>query len=101
MKSPKCEADNREGRIFCHKCGEKLVLVCDKCGYENLPGEKFCGKCGRDLREPARVPSVDYDQPQFVGRKNSMAALMEASLISKYVLRVSASPTIPTTSSYP
>jgi class 3 adenylate cyclase len=64
MKCPKCQTENREGRLFCHECGEKLVLPCTDCGYENLPGEKFCGNCGRDLRESTQGVDIDYDQPQ-------------------------------------
>ena len=64
MKCPKCQTENREERLFCSECGEKLVLVCAECSFENLSGEKFCGKCGSDLRKLKEAPPIDYNQPQ-------------------------------------
>jgi len=64
MKCPKCQAENRENRKFCHQCAAKLVLICPQCGSENLPGERFCGECACDL-VAARAPvPVDYSKPQ-------------------------------------
>jgi eukaryotic-like serine/threonine-protein kinase len=53
MICPQCQAENRETRKFCAKCGEPLAVKCPKCGSENLPGEFFCGECGCNLSEPA------------------------------------------------
>jgi class 3 adenylate cyclase/tetratricopeptide (TPR) repeat protein len=64
MKCPKCQAENRETRKFCGKCGAPLAVKCPQCGSENLPGEDFCGECGHDLRKPQEAPSFDYTQPQ-------------------------------------
>ncbi len=64
MKCPKCQAENRETRKFCAKCGAALAVKCIQCGSENLPGEDFCGECGRDLRTPPDTPPVDYSAPQ-------------------------------------
>jgi class 3 adenylate cyclase/tetratricopeptide (TPR) repeat protein len=63
MKCPKCQFENREGAIFCGKCGAGLSLICPKCNTENPPENSFCDKCGHNLAtlsEPApKEPSFD------------------------------------------
>ena len=46
MLCPKCQFENREGAIFCGKCGAGISLVCPKCNTENPPENMFCDKCG-------------------------------------------------------
>jgi class 3 adenylate cyclase/tetratricopeptide (TPR) repeat protein len=64
MKCPECQAENRETRKFCGKCGAPLSVKCPQCSSENLPGEDFCGECGQDLRAPKKTAPIDYAQPQ-------------------------------------
>jgi class 3 adenylate cyclase len=49
MRCARCEADNREGRRFCTRCGALLPVACASCGFENDPGDEFCGGCGQSL----------------------------------------------------
>ncbi len=63
MKCPNCQADNRETRKFCAKCGQKLLVLCPQCTTENLPDEQFCGECGHDLRKLKEAKPLNYDQP--------------------------------------
>jgi class 3 adenylate cyclase/tetratricopeptide (TPR) repeat protein len=51
MRCPSCDADNREGRRFCSKCGAALPRACAACGFANDPEDQFCGGCGRSLSE--------------------------------------------------
>ena len=53
MQCPQCQAENREGRQFCAKCGAPLVIVCPSCGFSNEPDEAFCGGCGQRLGTPS------------------------------------------------
>jgi len=53
MKCPKCQFENREGAIFCGRCGAGLSLVCPKCNTENPPENSFCDKCGHNLSLPS------------------------------------------------
>jgi len=53
MKCPKCQFENREGAIFCGKCGAGLSLVCPQCDSENSPENNFCDKCGHNLTLPS------------------------------------------------
>jgi class 3 adenylate cyclase/tetratricopeptide (TPR) repeat protein len=49
MRCTKCEAENREGRKFCAKCGSPLARRCPQCSASNEPSEDFCGECGAAL----------------------------------------------------
>jgi len=56
MKCPKCQHENREGAIFCLKCGEKFEIKCPQCS-NSLPVEAlFCDKCGHNLAQPSEAP---------------------------------------------
>jgi tetratricopeptide (TPR) repeat protein/predicted Ser/Thr protein kinase len=55
MKCPHCQADNREGRKFCSKCGNPLQIICPSCQAVNEPGENYCGECGNPLAELAKT----------------------------------------------
>ncbi len=52
MLCPKCQFENREGAVFCGKCGAGLSLDCPKCNTENPPENSFCDKCGHHLILP-------------------------------------------------
>ena len=66
MKCPQCQLENREGAIFCRKCGESLRcdITCPNCGATSLPDSGFCEKCGQDLKQSKKAPSYDYSKPQ-------------------------------------
>jgi len=66
MNCPDCQFENREGAIFCRKCGVSLDfdITCPNCGVLNPPDSSFCEKCGHDLKSPKKPPSVDYSKPQ-------------------------------------
>src|SRR5690242_4467316 len=49
MQCPRCQADNRDGRRFCARCGAALALACAACGFTNEPDDDFCGGCGHRL----------------------------------------------------
>jgi len=59
MLCPKCQFENREGAIFCGKCGAELSLVCPKCNTENPPENSFCNKCGHHLILPSEPTPKD------------------------------------------
>ena len=80
MKCPKCQAENREGRKFCSKCGNPLQIRCPSCRAVNEPGEDFCGECGQPLASgqvketPAKPSSIPtsfangrYQVKKFLG----------------------------------
>src|SRR5262249_17890123 len=70
MRCPQCQADNREGRRFCAKCGAALAAACPACGFTNEPGEDYCGGCGTSLgtastvAPPAAAPAHPAPSPQ-------------------------------------
>ncbi len=49
MKCHRCNAENREGMLYCENCGASLNLVCPSCGAATIPGKRFCGACGAFL----------------------------------------------------
>src|SRR5262245_59179947 len=53
MQCSQCQAENREGRRFCAKCGAALTATCSACGFTNEPGEDYCGGCGTALGTPS------------------------------------------------
>jgi class 3 adenylate cyclase len=55
MRCTKCEAENREGRKFCAKCGSPLARRCPQCGASNEPAEDFCGDCGATVATQSSV----------------------------------------------
>jgi class 3 adenylate cyclase len=59
MKCPECQIENREGAIFCGKCGAGLSLRCPKCNTENPPENSFCDKCGHNLSYPLEPTPID------------------------------------------
>jgi class 3 adenylate cyclase/predicted ATPase len=70
VQCPRCQAENREGRRFCAKCGASLALACAACSFANEPGEDFCGGCGQPLGSspntpPAPAPETRFASPQI------------------------------------
>ena len=46
-----CGTELKDGEIFCHECGAKvLALSCPKCGAELIEGAKFCSLCGTNIK---------------------------------------------------
>ncbi|HLC42855.1 MAG TPA: adenylate/guanylate cyclase domain-containing protein, partial [Methylomirabilota bacterium] len=73
MQCPRCQAENREGRRFCAKCGAPLSSACPSCGFSNEPGDEFCGGCGQSLRAaipaPPRYQSPESYTPKHLAEK--------------------------------
>src|SRR4051812_31347198 len=65
MQCPRCQAENREGRRFCAKCGGSLALACAACGFTNEPNEDFCGGCGQPLAARPSPPAAPAPETQF------------------------------------
>jgi class 3 adenylate cyclase len=83
MKCSQCQAENREGRHFCAKCGASLAFTCSSCGFSNEPGENFCGGCGQSLEiAAASLQTPKYASPQTYTPKH----LAEKILTSKSAL---------------
>jgi class 3 adenylate cyclase/tetratricopeptide (TPR) repeat protein len=62
MICPACQADNREGRRFCARCGASLPAVCAACGFANDARDTFCGGCGAPL-SPDAAPAAKPAAP--------------------------------------
>ena len=82
MKCPLCQAENREGRRFCGKCGASLAFTCSACGFSNEPDENFCGGCGQSLVITTPSPSSNFVSPDTYTPKH----LAEKILTSKATL---------------
>jgi hypothetical protein len=39
-------------------------MECPECESEDREGAKFCNECGHDPRKSAKLPRIDYKQPQ-------------------------------------
>ena len=83
MKCPKCQHDNREGRKFCAKCGEKMGWLCPKCGFENEADELFCGECGTKFNETI-APAV-ASIPKLEDLHAQLQSLIPDELAQKYM----------------
>ena len=80
MRCSRCQAENREGRRFCSKCGAALAITCASCGFVNEPGDEFCGGCGIALaaaKTQSRFTSPEAYTPKHLAEKilTSKAAL--------------------------
>jgi class 3 adenylate cyclase/predicted ATPase len=60
MECPQCQAENREGRRFCAKCGAPLAITCPECSFANELDVDFCGGCGKAL---STTPATRSDVP--------------------------------------
>jgi class 3 adenylate cyclase/tetratricopeptide (TPR) repeat protein len=82
MQCRSCQAENREGRGFCSKCGAALARACVSCGFTNEPRDEFCGGCGALLRSWPVVARPKFSSPQSYTPKH----LAEKILTSKSAL---------------
>jgi len=49
MRCASCEHDNRDGAVFCDRCGTALAPTCPQCGRALRPDARFCDTCGDSL----------------------------------------------------
>jgi class 3 adenylate cyclase/tetratricopeptide (TPR) repeat protein len=80
MECPKCQINNRDGAIFCRKCGAsfKTDILCPNCEALNLPDSSFCEKCGKNLTSPHKVLSSEYLIPQTYTPKHLADKILSA-----------------------
>ena len=56
----KCNAQLKDGAIFCHACGTKVAPdTCPSCGTPYDLDDAFCSKCGASLKAPTLQPAGD------------------------------------------
>jgi class 3 adenylate cyclase len=65
MQCPQCQAENREGRRFCAKCGAPLAVACPACGFVNEPDEDFCGGCGKSISPTVHKDAINTQAAQL------------------------------------
>jgi len=61
MKCPACQIELPGGSKFCNECGRKLDPTCPGCAQSIPPDTRFCLECGYELKDPARVPHLNYN----------------------------------------
>src|SRR5262245_20456503 len=88
MQCSQCQAENREGRRFCTKCGAGLAVACSACGFTNEPGDDFCGDCGTALRRQstARPAAPSSTRPVPSPQEYTPAHLAERIIASRGAL---------------
>jgi hypothetical protein len=68
-----CNTANRDGSLFCNRCGQRLTESCAQpcrnCGAQNLPGTRFCLRCGSPLpsleaTEPGSAPLAELEDEE-------------------------------------
>lgn len=66
MDCPKCQLENREGAIFCRKCGSSFIteIACPSCDASNPADSNFCEKCGQGLTSSKKISATDFYRPQ-------------------------------------
>ncbi|MEE8189949.1 MAG: adenylate/guanylate cyclase domain-containing protein, partial [Kiloniellales bacterium] len=55
MECANCRTQNRDGVLFCERCGTKLERSCPSCSAAVPPDAMFCGACGHKLAADAPV----------------------------------------------
>ncbi len=70
----RCQAHNTVDRMFCARCGARLVSSCPQCGFHNVPEAHFCGGCGTRLApgqpDPVQVGGASLS-PEATDRADS------------------------------
>lgn len=49
MSCSACGSTNREGRVYCGRCGTAIAVRCQRCAFVNELACSFCGGCGCSL----------------------------------------------------
>jgi class 3 adenylate cyclase len=75
MFCPACNAENRDDRRFCAKCGTVLPAVCKACGFANDVKDDFCGGCGAPLKHADRPSEKPGDAAIAQGDRRQVTIL--------------------------
>src|SRR5712692_10606123 len=89
MRCSRCQAENREGRRFCSKCGAALSRVCPSCGFTNDPGDEFCGGCGQSVwpgTPPGDVAKTPPPERSSAGAERRQLTVMFCDLVGSTAL---------------
>jgi uncharacterized RDD family membrane protein YckC len=69
LQCPACQADYRQGDVFCRQCGGSLAprppqkAVCAACGTVVALPARFCNACGKALEAEAARPEATRPHP--------------------------------------
>ena len=85
MKCPKCKHENRDGAVFCEKCGTKLQLICPNCGNELRPEAIFCDKCGTKITDTASPTQSNIPIPTLEKIHSESKNWIPDALAQKYL----------------
>src|SRR2546426_11704778 len=83
MQCPRCQAEDRDGRLFCGECGLSLALPCQSYGFVNEGSEKFCGGWGSPRTESGSAqqarfgPRASYTPKHLVEKILGSQAVVE------------------------
>lgn len=49
MSCAACGSSNRDGRVYCGRCGNAVAARCQRCAFVNELDCSFCGGCACEL----------------------------------------------------
>ena len=88
MRCSRCQAENRQGRRFCAKCGAPLAFVCPSCGFSNEPDDEFCGGCGASLHTtPLPAPKGSIAAPGEAAKREVRVAPYTPKHLAEKILK--------------
>ena len=87
MRCPRCQAENRQGRRFCSKCGASLALPCPSCGFSNQPDDEFCGGCGASFQAASPSAPTAPAIPTVVAERQTRQAAYTPKHLAEKILK--------------